>query len=73
MPSSLRRLSLLGDGVVEIAEDLDGEAATLIDRDPLLTSVDRGTSETGASAAVRGLRGAPSVQPLSEVWLTFLR
>lgn len=73
VPSSLRRLALLRDGVVEIGDDLDAGAAALVGRDPLLISTAQGDRETAASAAVRGLRRGSVVQPLSEVWLTLLR
>jgi peptide/nickel transport system substrate-binding protein len=71
--SPLRRVSLLQDGVVEIAVSLGPRAGALIDRRPLLAVTEQGGRVTGASAALRGQRGGPGQQPFSELWLTTLR
>lgn len=71
--SRIRRLALLHDGAVDVADDLGPRAATLIAEQPLLAMSAEAEDFTGASAAVRGLRPGPLDQPLSELWLTELR
>ncbi len=71
--SQQRRTTLLSDGAVDLADDLDKRSAAEIANEPSLVSTSQGDRLLGASAAVRGLRGATAVQPLSEIWLTTLR
>ncbi len=71
--SQQRRATLLSDGAVDLADDLDKRSAAAIANEPSLVSTSQGDRLLGASAAVRGLRGATAVQPLSEIWLTTLR
>jgi ABC-type transport system substrate-binding protein len=69
----VRRLAMLSDGSVDIADDLGPHASNLIGEQPLLALNYAGGEVIGTTAALRGLRPEPLEQPLSEIWLTDLR
>jgi len=66
-----RRLALLRDGTVQVAEGLGPEELAAVEQDPLLTSR-RGPGDAGVGLlrAVRGLPTGSGTPVLSSVWLT---
>jgi peptide/nickel transport system substrate-binding protein len=69
----VRRMAMLNDGTVDVADDLGPRAANLIGEQPLLSLTGEGDDVIGTTAALRGLRRQPLEQPLAEIWLTDLR
>jgi peptide/nickel transport system substrate-binding protein len=67
-----RRLRLLQDGVVQVADPLGAGALRAADADPLLDAVGGPLSGIGLEGSVRGIDSARVVPVLSAVWLTRL-
>ncbi len=64
-----RRLALLRDGTVQIAEGLRAKQLAAVRRDPLLTD-QAGEPGTGIERSVRGLDSTRGTPLLSRIWLT---
>ena len=71
-PDPGKRLRLLGDGSVQIADPLDRAGLRAADADPLLATVGGPARGIGLERSVRGIDSARAVPLLSGVWLTRL-
>lgn len=69
---SAKRLQLLREGTVQIADPLDSAGLRDAKADPLLGTVGGPASGIGVERSVRGIDSARAVPLLSEVWLTRL-
>lgn len=72
VPQPGRRLRLLRDGGVQIADPLGPSDLRAADADPLLTTVGGAAGGIGMEGSVRGIGSARAVPVLSGVWLTRL-
>jgi peptide/nickel transport system substrate-binding protein len=70
VPEVSERLSMLKQGMVQVADSLDPGAIPELRRDPLLTYVQGGVGVLGMERSVRGIDSAGAIEPLSDVWLT---
>ena len=69
---SAKRLQLLREGTVQIADPLDSAGLRDAKADPLLGTVGGPASGIGVERSVRGIDSARAVPLLSEAWLTRL-
>jgi len=70
-PSAQRRLGLLRDGTVQIAEGLGGQQQAELHRDPLLTEhAGAAGGSVGLERSVRGYPAGDRAPVLSRTWLT---
>ncbi len=71
VPSGGRRVALLRDGEVKVAERLGSAEARSVRRDPLLYTLPAGPEGTlGLERSVRGISGRGPVTSFADVWLT---
>lgn len=71
-PQPGRRLRMLSDGTVQVADPLGRAGLRAAEADPLLTTVGGPSTGIGTEGSVRGIESARLVPVLSGVWLTRL-
>jgi peptide/nickel transport system substrate-binding protein len=72
IPQAERRLRLLEDGSVQVADPLGAVELATVAADPLLAAIRDGRRGIGLQRSVRGIDLARAVPILSRVWLTDL-
>jgi peptide/nickel transport system substrate-binding protein len=71
-PQPGRRLRMLSDGTVQVADPLGRAGLRAAEADPLLTTMGGPSTGIGTEGSVRGIESARLVPVLSGVWLTRL-